>query len=108
MNIFKFILFYIYSGCALIGLCASEGDQLTWSVPDDTPEDIRQKMILARTNKLDSVMNTAIQIGNVFSNAVDMSVIGSVQKNTIDNYEAARAANAAVLTGLPTLNTKGA
>lgn len=108
LNIWKYILFYIYSGIALGGLCAGRARELTEYVPPTSSEEGPANSLQRRNNMFDDVCNTAMKLGDTMSDATTTAITGSYNSQLIQHYEDAKAHNEQALRLVPPANNQGA
>lgn len=108
MNIWKWLLFYIYSGIALGGLCAGRARELTEYVPPISSDEGPANSLQRRSDMFDDVCNTSMKLGNVMSDAVSMSIVGGYNSELIAHYEQSKANNEEALKKVVPINNKGA
>ena len=104
--IFNAILFYIYSGVALAGICAGKSSELCGSIYETDAEydKTAERRVLARTRMVQAAQEMAM----LFTHSVTTTIVANNQNNIIQAYEAAKAHNDAVLKAVPAVNQKGA
>lgn len=102
MNIWKWILFYVYSGIALQGLCASKGHALV-----NLHEEIDSSSRDTRAGAHKSLVTVALEIGDTMSNSVMSTIERSYNQEIINLYEQEKAAREAALAQLQPVNKVG-
>lgn len=93
LNIWQWILFYIYSGVALGGLCAGKAHELTGNVL--APEESEQQE-KARAIAINRVILAAQRIGDQFAVSTTGSIVGTYNDTLIAQMRNADAQMAAL------------
>jgi hypothetical protein len=98
MNIWKWILFYIYSGIAFGALIKNWAGLLV-SVGDTSPtrDSVREKII-----------EESQRLGDMMSEATTLSLISTYNRQILDTYEHAKQRQAEALRVVEAANKKGA
>jgi hypothetical protein len=102
MNIWNWILFYIYSGIAFGALITKRSTVLIPMVESEKLSDELQGSLRGR------IADEAMILGSLMANGTTMAIVGGYNKDLIAQYEQAKAHDAAVLKAATPANIKGA
>lgn len=107
MNLFQWLLNFVYTGIALGGLCARSDNNLfigSFS-PGEEGAALQEKR---RIESFDLVCNTALNLGAVMSNAVLTKTVGEYNQSLINHFQQAQEHNTAALKLVEPANKQGA
>jgi uncharacterized protein YdbL (DUF1318 family) len=102
MNIWKWILFYIYSGIAFGALIGRQSGQLLELFEPTERENHEQ-----RARIRGRITEEAMQLGNLMADATTTAIVAGYNHDLIQGYENARAHNAAALEAAEPANKQG-
>lgn len=102
MNIWKWILFYIYSGIAFGALLQGRRAYLAPISDTESPSEELRNHLLER------ITNAAMQAGNLMADATTTAIVAGYNHDLIQSYESAQRHNAAVLKAAESADKQGA